>query len=402
MQMVAEEEAPRSLSPITRTRLGEGHSQPSSPLRTTFTPDVPTPAQTTLSNELLRPPTAVSVHFGPPTPADFNLPSFKNFQNGSAPRSVSATSPRPRPFVLRHDSDPTLRTMSRNREASGGSGTQTPPERRVAEDQLDGADEHGRQGSFFSRLKAMATPTHSRHPSEFTNASVLMTPTEELEEPHFPVYSQSQHDGSEAEGDIEESSMDEAADGHEPRQKRKARRKMEKTPSAGPSTPRTPRFPSFLRDHADRTPRLPRRATMTDIPENSRAGVSEDEGRDRLAKSAWRRGLEGARGLSYAPRSSRPANDAAEQSDSNRPTTSRRFTGFGALDGSASPWRGRGERQQSTSAQKWKQVKAGLKLLGQRKKDERVKVDHQKSTELMAELLAGSPAAIFLASMYQR
>ncbi|KAH0273900.1 phospholipase D, partial [Aureobasidium melanogenum] len=402
MQMVAEEEAPRSLSPIARTRLGEGHSQPSSPLRTTFTPDVPTPAQTTLSNELLRPPTAVSVHFGPPTPADFNLPSFKNFQNGSAPRSVSATSPRPRPFVLRHDSDPTLRTMSRNRDASGGSGTQTPPERKAGEDQLDGADEHGRQGSFFSRLKAMATPTHSRHPSEFTNASVLMTPTEELEEPHFPFYSQSQHDGSEAEGDIEESSMDEAAEGHEPRQKRKARRKMEKTPSAGPSTPRTTRFPSFLRDHADRTPRLPRRATMTDIPENSRAGVSEDEGRDRLAKSAWRRGLEGARGLSYAPRSSRPTNDAAEQSDSNRPTTSRRFTGFGALDGSASPWRGRGERQQSTSAQKWKQVKAGLKLLGQRKKDERVKVDHQKSTELMAELLAGSPAAIFLASMYQR
>ncbi|KAI4736194.1 phospholipase D [Aureobasidium sp. EXF-12298] len=403
MQMVAEEEAPRSLSPIPRTRLGEGLSQPSSPLRTTFTPEVPTPAQTTLSTDLLRPPTAVSVHFGPPTPADFNLPSFKNFQNGSAPRSVSATSPRPRPFVLRHDSDPTLRTMSRNRDASGGSGTQTPPERRLGEEQLDGADEHGRQGSFFSRLKAMATPTHSRHPSEFTNASVLMTPTEELEEPHFPVYSQSQHDGSEAEGDIEESSMDEAAEGHEPRQKRKARRKMEKTPSAGPSTPRTPRFPSFLRDHADRTPRLPRRATMTDIPENSRAGVSEDEGRDRLAKSAWRRGLEGARGLSYAPRSSRPTNDAAEQSDSNRPTTSRRFTGLaGALDGSASPWRGRGERQQSTSAQKWKQVKAGLKLLGQRKKDERVKVDHQKSTELMAELLAGSPAAIFLASMYQR
>ncbi|CAD0094222.1 unnamed protein product [Aureobasidium vineae] len=404
MQMVAEEEAPRSLSPIMRSRLGEGTSQPSSPLRTTFIPDQPTPAHTTLSDALLRPPTAVSVHFGPPTPADFNLPSIKSFQNGSAPRSVSATSPRPRPFVLRHDSDPTLRTVSRSRDVSGGSGTQTPPERRpgLGDDQLEGADEHGRQGSFFSRLKAMATPTHSRHPSEFTNASVLMTPTEELEEPHFPFYSQSQHDGSEAEGDIEESSMDEAAEGQEPRPKRKARRKMEKTASAGPSTPRTPRFPSFLRDHADRTPRLPRRATMTDIPENSRVGVSEDEGRDRLAKSAWRRGLEGARGLSYAPRSSRPTNDAAEQSDSNRPTTARRFTGFGALDGSASPWRGRGERQPSASAQKWKQVKAGLKLLGQRKKDERVKVDHQKSTELMAELLAGSPAAIFLASMYQR
>ena len=403
MQMVEEEEAPRSLSPMTRSRLGEGNSQPSSPLRATFTPTLPTPAEVTLSNDLLRPPTAVSVHFGPPTPADFNLPPTKSFQNGSAIRSVSATSPRPRPFVLRHDSDPTMRTP-RNRDASGGSGTMTPPERRpgLGDDHMEGADEHGRQGSFFSRLKAMATPTHSRHPSEFTNASVLMTPTEELEEPHFPFYSQSHHDSSEAEADIEESSMDEGQENHEPRQKRKARRKMEKTASAGPSTPRTPRFPSFLRDHADRTPRLPRRATMTDIPENSRAGVSEDEGRDRLAKSAWRRGLEGARGLSYAPRSSRPTNDAAEQSDSNRPPTARRFTGFGALDGSASPWRGRGERQQSTSAQKWKQVKAGLKLLGQRKKDERVKVDHQKSTELMAELLAGSPAAIFLASMYQR
>lgn len=407
MQMVAEEETPRSLSPMTRPRFGEGaSSQPSSPLRTTFTPEVPTPAQTTLSQELLRPPTAVSVHFGPPTPADFNLPSTKSFNNGSAPRSVSATSPRPRPFVLRHDSDPTLRTVSRSRDVSGGSGTQTPPERRLGEDQLDAGDEHGRQGSFFARLKAMATPTHSRHPSEFTNASVLMTPTEELDEPSFPFYGpshqpQSHHDGSEAEGDIEDS-MDEIAEGQETRPKRKSRRKMEKTVSAGPSTPRTPRFPSFLRDHADQSPRLPRRATMTDIPENSRVGVSEDEGRDRLAKSAWRRGLEGARGLSYAHRSSRPTNDAAEQSDSNRPTTARRFTGFAGLDGAASPWRGRGERQQSTSAQKWKQVKAGLKLLGQRKKDERVKVDHQKSTELMAELLAGSPAAIFLASMYQR
>jgi phospholipase D1/2 len=200
--------------------------------------------------------------------------------------------------------------------------------------------------------------------------------------------------------------MDEALAVIESRPKRKARRKMEKTVSAGPSTPRTPRFPSFMRDHTEQAPRLPRRATMTDIPENSRVGVSEDEGRDRLAKSAWRRGLQGARGLSYVHRANRTATDAAEQSDSARPPTARRFTSFGAAaglaDGSTSPWRARGERQPSMSAQKWKQVKAGLKLLGQRKKDERVKVDHEKSAELMAELLAGSPAAIFLASMYQR
>jgi phospholipase D1/2 len=90
MQMVEEEEAPTSLPTVTRSRLGEGSSQPSSPLRTTFTPPLPTPAHTTLSNELLRPTTAVSVHFGPPTPADFNLPPTKSFANGSATRSVSA------------------------------------------------------------------------------------------------------------------------------------------------------------------------------------------------------------------------------------------------------------------------------------------------------------------------
>jgi phospholipase D1/2 len=42
-----------------------------------------------------------------------------------------------------------------------------------------------------------------------------------------------------------------------------------------------------------------------------------------------------------------------------------------------------------------------LKILGQRNKEDR-KGDHAKSAELMAELLAGAPAALFLASMFQR
>jgi hypothetical protein len=63
MQMVEEEEAPTSLPTVTRPRLGEGNSQPSSPLRSTFTPTLPTPAHTTLSNELLRPTTAVYVSY---------------------------------------------------------------------------------------------------------------------------------------------------------------------------------------------------------------------------------------------------------------------------------------------------------------------------------------------------
>ncbi|KAJ9624916.1 Phospholipase D1 [Taxawa tesnikishii (nom. ined.)] len=91
-----------------------------------------------------------------------------------------------------------------------------------------------------------------------------------------------------------------------------------------------------------------------------------------------------------------------ETPEGRRPNNLRRFTGIATFDAPSSPFRVRADRHNSTSAQKWRQVKAGLKLLGQRKKDERVRVDHQKSAELMAELLAGSPAALFFASMYQR
>nr|POF01099.1 phospholipase d1 [Quercus suber] len=41
-------------------------------------------------------------------------------------------------------------------------------------------------------------------------------------------------------------------------------------------------------------------------------------------------------------------------------------------------------------------------MLGKRKQDERMRIDHQKSAQLMAELLAGGPAALIFASMYQR
>ncbi|GAB7355611.1 hypothetical protein MBLNU459_g6337t2 [Dothideomycetes sp. NU459] len=461
--------SPRSQSPMVRTRLRERDSGgQASPLRATFTPDT----MAAHHGEAPRPATATgaapTVHFGPPTSADFNLPAGSSFFLRDAPahaknrsstsRNVSGTrttsgssavraSSRPRPFALRHDSDPSApaRTAHPRRADGSGTGIATPPDRKSV--QFNGADEGGpavpslepplfehageededededendlaagRQGSFFARLKAMATPTHSRHASEFTNGGTatpptLHTPMSERDEPRYPVYANSHADGSEAEGDIEESDMDDA-ERSQSRPRRKQKRRFETGSSTAPSTPRTPRFPSFLRDHSfsgatsaahEHQPRgLVRRATMTDIPENSRVGVSEDEGRDRLAKSAWRRGLEGARGLSYGHNRKNTADTDTGTPDGRRPNNLRRLTGM-AFDGGSSPFRLKSEgRQMSTSAQKWRQVKAGLKLLGQRKKDERVKVDHQKSAELMAELLAGSPAAVFFASMYQR
>jgi phospholipase D1/2 len=46
----------------------------------------------------------------------------------------------------------------------------------------------------------------------------------------------------------------------------------------------------------------------------------------------------------------------------------------------------------------WRQLKAGLKMIGPRKKAEIPSM----SAELLAELTAGIPAALILASMFQR
>lgn len=51
------------------------------------------------------------------------------------------------------------------------------------------------------------------------------------------------------------------------------------------------------------------------------------------------------------------------------------------------------------TAAKWRALKAGIKMIGRRTKE---KVDQEKSAELVAELSAGTPAALILASMFQR
>jgi phospholipase D1/2 len=53
------------------------------------------------------------------------------------------------------------------------------------------------------------------------------------------------------------------------------------------------------------------------------------------------------------------------------------------------------------SAAKWRALKAGIRMIGKRQKEES-KIDREKSAELVAELSAGTPAAVILASMFQR
>ena len=291
--------------------------------------------------------------------------------------------------------------------------------RRAGSEDLGGTR---RGAALFSKLKAFASPpsvqSHKRSSSgfslgrDFDNEQRIS----HLSEGDEPIDVTSDEGESDLDADAEESTGEDIAIGSSNRTRRKSRRPQDGGPQTAPTTPKTlPRNmrPSFL-SSSSMTPTdryrpsfLSRRATMTDLPAEGRQGVSEDEGRDKIRRAnAWRRGsawVHGPRGLSYVG-SRKQSQPPAEE---RRPSNLRRLTGFGASnDGTDpspfSPWRGhRGERATTISAAKWRQLKAGLRMIGQRRKAENT-IDHAKSAELLAELTAGVPAALIVASMFQR
>jgi phospholipase D1/2 len=314
---------------------------------------------------------------------------------------------------------------SPDREKKGISGSSTPPGRRsvqfaretppeqppnavrsrsssnAAEDEENQTRDHKSQ-SLLSKLKALAVSSgfqatslsHSRSPSALT-ANDNLSPTSERGEPQNPIL---QEEGSDADADAETSPVEEFDHYASQRKKRKkSRRFPEDGPQTAPVTPKTSIRPGYVSSTTSPVesfrPRiLSRRATTTDMPDQPRGGVSEDEGRDRLNReSPWRRRgsawLQNARGLSYAPSH---RHDRQGAPDGKRPSNLRRFTGFGG-EGSTT----------SGAQQRWRQLKASIKMMGTRKKIE-TPLDHAKSAELLAELTAGAPAALLLASMFQR
>jgi len=311
---------------------------------------------------------------------------------------------------------PHRRSVQFMRDTTENEPTPTSLRKTTALDMDAGAGENGnatpqmkdRQGSFLTKLKALASPSSSGHVRGYSNSTGFLTPTaalspqSERSEPTYPLEPSEAADADAESEDVEH--QDEVGDIRPRKQRRKSRRPLPTGNESAPATPMASRFASFMRDHQAGANSRPQASsignTASDLSgDDQRGGVSEDEGRDRI-RSAWRRGVEGARGLSY---SARKQQQVGEPTEARRPGNLRRLTGFGGLDGSgSSPFRMRADRQSSTSAQKWKQVKAGLRMLGQRKRDERMRVDHQKSAQLMAELLAGAPAALVFASMFQR
>jgi phospholipase D1/2 len=287
--------------------------------------------------------------------------------------------------------------------------------------------------SLFVKLRSLVPSaglqTYGRTQSGFTIGG-SSTGGDEVPSSHSPG---TERDESRYYDTLQEESVDGDADaegsGHEddPRQEPRKRRKSSRRPidegvQTAPTTPKTPinrggrlnQIPfSNATPLSARPPPPRRRATMTDMSDQERAdqrgGMSEGEGRDRMGKpSAWRRGSHwvnnAARGQSYS--AARPGGIEHGTPDGRRPLTLRRLTGFGphesAGDGPPSATRrAKPDRGSSVSAARWRSLKAGLKMMGQRKKEEN-KIDTLKSAELLAELTAGTPAAVILASMFQR
>ncbi|KAH7419961.1 phospholipase-like protein D1 [Cadophora sp. MPI-SDFR-AT-0126] len=317
-----------------------------------------------------------------------------------------------------------------------GAGTSTPPGRRSVQfKRQDPASEylgHIRQGSWedgetpskdrrgqslMSKLKALASTgslqTHSRNQSNTANSleegtgSAPLSPTIDRN-PRFPHTLQ--EEGSDADADAEETA-DEGNGNANVRAKRKRRFRRPQENSASQTAPNTPRVRNLGQTDSPGgssrgIPFLPRRAT--DGSFEQRGHLSEGEGRDRLnSQSAWRRGSSwiGGRGLTYGGQQPGPDMDGTP-GHVRRPSNFRRMTGLGGggqSDGEGQtprrPFLG-AERATTFGAQRWRMLKHGLKLLGQKKEEH--KVDYLKSAELMAELRAGAPAALMLASMIQR
>lgn len=282
------------------------------------------------------------------------------------------------------------------------------------------------RGSLFSKIRTFGAPSstasHARAQSAFAVGGESID--ERFPATHFSRGiemdgSSSPLEGSEIDADAEQSTgEDSVRDPPFRKRRRKSRRPRDGGIQTAPTTPKATRqnsrpnilsSSSLLQNDKFRPSFLPRRATMTDLSGENPQGVSEDEGRDRLSRgSPWRRGTSwvyGPRGASHL--GSRNPNQQ-ESTEERRPSNFRRFTGLGGpTDGveaasTFAPWKlNRGDRTSSISTARWRQLKAGLKTLGQRRKAENT-IDHAKSAELLAELTAGVPAALILASMFQR
>ncbi|TQS32078.1 hypothetical protein Golomagni_07616, partial [Golovinomyces magnicellulatus] len=214
-----------------------------------------------------------------------------------------------------------------------------------------------------------------------------------------------EHSEAEADADADVETADEAyIQDASPRTRRKRRmRRFIKGEQSIPSTP-APFSASETEPASPYNKFLRRRASMPDTSATNHA-LSEGETKEQARRRPFAR-----RGHSWVQATTIPPGEELDGMESSavigrRHGHARRITVFGGggmSDGDAmTPRRPffHSERASTYGAAKWKQVKSTLKMLRQKKED---RFDYFKSAELMAELRAGAPAVLMLASMIQR
>ncbi|KAJ5288491.1 hypothetical protein N7478_001521 [Penicillium angulare] len=349
------------------------------------------------------------------TSTQHGSPKEKPSMNTRLPNRTTEDNP---PSMSRHQPQSSATGMSppsrapsvqfRETDTENADLPQSRPQSRPTSVHGDDGEQTARGRSFITKLKSSFT-SHGRS----TSGSAIdfrppppdqVTPGSERGEFRFPE--PLPEEGSDIEADAEESGAEQA---DRPKRKKILRRTRGPEEESGnrtaPTTPKTGRRPSFHFSSSFapfenyRQNIFPRRASTTDFTPQAREGVSEDEGRERLnrrKKSGWA----GNRAMSYIGR------QPDENQDEPRPSHLRRLTNLaGPSDNAeslAATWkRHRNERGTSAGAQRWKQIKAGFKLIGGRRKVD-TSVDNKKSAELLAELASAVPAALILASFFQR
>lgn len=340
------------------------------------------------------------------------------------PFNTTTSSPRQLPSAIKK---PPNHANSFPREASTGLGTSTPPGRRSvqflrADREGDGSNNRQEEWGFedgetpskesrgqylMSKLKALASTgglqTHSRSQSnaQSIDEGTVSAPLSPITDRPIRFPGTLQEEGSDADA---EETADESATMAKPKRKRRIRRYVQGQGESQtvPNTPRNKFTSSTDTPGGSSRPKFSFTRRATDGSIEQRGHVSEGEGQDRAGgHSSWRRGSSWmANG-----RSPGQPRDFDGTPSSRRPSNFRRaLTGIGGQsdgDGTAQkrPFLG-AERATTFGAQRWKILKHGLKLLGKGKEEQ--KIDYMKSAELMAELRAGAPAALMLASMIQR
>ena len=274
----------------------------------------------------------------------------------------------------------------------------------VREDSWGPDDGEGTSGpkrlTLMSKLKSLASSgslqTHTRNQSTGTfddaiNATPL-TPAERSA--RFP---NTLHEES-SDADAEETADEGALQNTKSKRKRRRPQFMSNGSNTEPTTPRIGRAED---SPGGSRPNFFRRATDGSMAERGH----QSEGDNRTNASSWRRSsawMTGGRGQDNADTSQIDGAGGNKRPSQFRRAMTNLGAGAGQSEGEATPRRPflSGDRATTFGAQRWKMIKNGLKLLGAKKEEH--KVDYLKSAELMAELRAGAPAALMLASMIQR